>query len=487
MKKYIYLSIGIIALSCLTAFAYSFISAVAFYIAIIGCAISCFATVYYNNEKQFTLEEVKPQVLHSLLHYQQLSSRIDAELSLNYEQFAQLVKNFKKEYGIKSLRREVFGVSNDEKIMQEIIARKKVFYKIPGVIKFLTRDDLIKDGKRLQLPAPANDNEMKYKGQKYERIALLRIRYDWLKNKHDYLKKSFLYLYDKSGVSVDKGVYKNLLRQHHNIPAFAQTRRDKEKPFSDVEKESSDFLDQSDTYHTIGFASYCDIGGRYAHNIDKVILPTIINDRYQITRYKSNTTKDKNDNLDTLLTARYPDKDYVFVRYTYPSQNEDNFHHVVLVFKTNQFGEVEKVLLIDSMQLNNKKLFNCEVPIKKIVLRCNNQDLQYCDVLDFNCSIFATYIIEALIGIDKFIIDNAFQEIENDCVHENIDIMDENPNSMHQLAYALCSKQRSLSQYFNYDEKGDPINLKSLNNSVIVNACVRQAVARNYLNAFANS
>jgi hypothetical protein len=98
---------------------------------------------------------------------------------LTYETFAQRVKAFKQSFQSNkkiSLRRDVFGVSQDPNAMAQIIENRRKFFQVPGVIEFLTRAELIHQN-NVKLPNIdiQQDSQDVTLGKKYERIALLRM------------------------------------------------------------------------------------------------------------------------------------------------------------------------------------------------------------------------------------------------------------------------------------------------------------------------
>lgn len=300
--------------------------------------------------------------------------------------FINTVKQFKKEKDIKSLRREVFGVSQHEEVMKKILENRKKFFAIPYIAEFLTRPELIDDQSSLNLEHAFSLKE----ARKYGAIIFGSISHDQLKNPTKY--QHTLALYDSNSdqqkTDLNTPWYQEKLRRHNQIPALAQL---------------SVFNGQL-TRHQFAYKNDIRL---FIPWVNEAVIKTSLPDHCYfdgLIYYP--------DNLKDIFNKQYPGKEFAIFYYTHAHVNgtATGQHTSVLFCKVDNQGFLIKKPVINMDGYNKPDAFdplgiqfqqNKQPWITHRFVICDekNNPLQIASNYDFNCPVYAANIINAILSI----------------------------------------------------------------------------------------
>ena len=318
-----------------------------------------------------------------------------------YKEFYRAVQDFKLNGRIKSIRREVFGASTNPETMGKILLNKAEFLNTTSsinVIKFLTRKELIDEGKVKFPEVPESydkDIEIK-KAQKYEKIALLRISIDDIKNKNKW-RGNYLY---SEGMHDTRDTYElvQLTKMYHTIPCFADIHiYDRPQLFGEV--FSALAFSNSISYPLLGFQRCNDISEHY-----KLIEGYLINDQLSHGNIVYEGMVIGSKGLRESLLKKYDiNIKYVLFLYGHPTGSASaEWHHISVIIGELRNGIICKVINLDGYdQIAMKEVGEkCGVPFIRIVvggMRREDrykQDLQPASWQNMNCMIYAIDLLK---------------------------------------------------------------------------------------------
>lgn len=339
-----------------------------------------------------------------------------------YDEVQKFKKQIKQVLGLEkfSLRRDVYGVSNDKSIMQRILENKTQFLN-SNIIAFLTRNNLLQGGTKIQI-SPAEkltegldetQKEKIVKAQKYERIALLRATRDDIKHPENYSG----YIYSNTGKEDNNTeTLVELTKTHHAVAAIADLHIYNNPELSGQKFYSSNNMNAQ----LLEFQYMNDVSRHYSLLHDLVVR----NSSEDVLVRNVVTGPAELDNL--LNNESFKQKIVMFV-YRHPAGNNTNgnksecYHSSLMIGITDDNNKITKLVNLDVYDskyfcnfsdLLAKYNFLSRYVISGYTESGQNQNIQTASWNNMNCSIYALEIMSAAIdAVNK----NAkqFQDIIN--------------------------------------------------------------------------
>ncbi|MBA8667619.1 hypothetical protein H1Q59_06930 [Holosporaceae bacterium 'Namur'] len=334
----------------------------------------------------------------------------EPEFITEYRKFYHTIKNFKlhgNEFQeIKSLRREVFGVSADSEIMDKILHNKAKFLSTThgiNIVQFLTRRELICNG-ALNLPdipqLYKQDIEI-IKARKYEKIALLRISIEDIKNQNKW-KNTYLYSANMHDV---RSTYElvQLTRIYHTIPCFADIHiHDNPQLFGEVFSALS--FHTSLNYPLLGFQRCNDISSHY-----KIIEELLIGEQLFHEGLKYEGLIIGENNFKKLLQNQY-DNNIQYILFIYgvaTGGNSSEWYHTSAMVGEIRNRAIHKIINLDGYGYHYSGTYEegkrIGIPFIRIIIggikqgEKYEQDLQPASWNNMNCIVYAADLLKSFI------------------------------------------------------------------------------------------
>lgn len=348
---------------------------------------------------------------------------------LDFKQFGRIIKEFKCAYKIKSLRREVFGVSESQDEMHQITQHRRKLFAVPGIIEFVTDERFVSANAKLALPeSKKDDSELTQKGKKYLSIILGRIQLQQLKNPKKYQGKILYDLKSRAQATLHQDKKNTLIQlrgQTHSIPAFSQF---------DTKGNLLDF-------------SYNNSIRYYFNQIYKNI--------FRNTPIPENVHVDSNihysQTLLEVFNKNYIGKKYLILFYAHKALHVEGYHTSLLLCKIKDDKiDLNQVINIDGYHFpqyvdiigeTEQGVRQKQSAIKqRIIIAGLNGNLQPPSYSNMNCPVYAATFAKAIVNIinDRnqiSLVDGAL----NACSHV------QNPKS---ITIVIGNKQQNTAQIF---------------------------------------
>lgn len=325
-----------------------------------------------------------------------------------YRKFYHTVKNFKlhgNEFQeIKSLRREVFGVSVNSEIMEKILYNKAKFLSTThgiNIIQFLTRRELICNGvlKLPDIPQSYKQDIEIIKARKYERIALLRVSMEDIKNQNKW-KNIYLYAVNMHDVWSTYDLVQ-LTKIYHTIPCFADIHiHDNPQLFGEVFSALSFY--PSLNYPLLGFQRCNDISSHY-----KIIEELLIGEELFHEGLKYEGTIIEENNLKKLLLKQY-DKNTKYVLFIYgvaTGGDSSEWYHTSTMVGVVKNQTIDKIINLDGYGYHYSGTYEegkrIGIPFIRIIIggikqgEKYEQDLQPASWNNMNCIVYAADLLKS--------------------------------------------------------------------------------------------